>query len=125
MLRFDARKFLSLPVNNGREYLSEDGCGCAKGNFFRASSLSENLEGANLIYLRECVADALPPSILDDNTGYQKVMDRAEKRHLQGRPQYAKLFAVRALRMYKLVEFVGEEVECQTTATPYATSSIS
>jgi hypothetical protein len=37
-LKFDIKKFLELPLNDGRHYLG-DGCGCIKGNFARSSNV--------------------------------------------------------------------------------------
>lgn len=152
MLKFNAKEFLSLPVNDGEDYLDYKGCGCSKGNFARTVGLDKLIQEINynlekafpnnsivgyepLQKARCIIGDILgahnkTPKI---NPLLQKVLDRAEKIHRnefdlkivqytdndvpvyekiihkQGRPQYAKLFLIRALRRFKLVEFVEEE----------------
>lgn len=140
MLKFNAKKFLSLPVNDGNVYLDEKGCGCAKGNFHRAT-----LEGEEVL---------LPDYILGIHAGLKynmtgseyiedalhHVLNRAEIIHMGrvlkfkagnirrdgiGRPQYAKLFLLRALRRFNLVEFVGEEDQCQIVIQKETSSCLS
>jgi hypothetical protein len=131
MLNFDVKKFLSLPLNNGSRLLSDDGCGCIKGNFGVVLGFNKDktairfgirldktirTKEAHILSLADLSlafsADTISQLLLllaSDWAGYhqpllQKILDRGEELLVvDKRPQYAKLFVVRALRMFKFI----------------------
>jgi len=124
-LELDAKKFLSLPLNNGMPYIDRDGvCGCIKGNFARSSNVIPEQMLTNSIiadYLNSMAKHRAPGNIYDfEDKTLSKILHRAEKMLLAPvksiRPQYIKLFVVRALRMLKQIpqENSIKEQLCQT-----------
>jgi hypothetical protein len=147
---FDAKKFLSLPLNSGHQYIStypafsfsnpektdpsSPLCGCIKGNFVRACGIPDDdvsRVASKLLSTRgdACIIIALNPykSILvslqdaqryyvdylkimfpdvyiTTNPRLQSILDHGETLLFQKRPQYAKLFVLRALRMMGYVK---------------------
>lgn len=129
-LQLDVRKLLSLPVNNGTDaFVGSDGCGCAKGNFYRATTSEALSYGEADIDTRRIYCQYVPISeSTNQNKLLQMVLNRAEEIHiglhknetpaerreslqrkkvLPSRPQFAKLWLLRALRMFNLVDFVN------------------
>ena len=99
--KFDVKKFLSLPVNNGKLFIDEDSCGCLKGNFFRAVGINDIRQ---ILAYVSSFHQGSPSSFYQTDPLLLKILDRGEFLHMhKHKPQYAKLFTLRALRMFKLL----------------------
>ena len=126
-LKFDVKKFLAMPINAGDAYLEPCGSyGCLKGDFALCSNVLDFSKKQNVYFSFQ-----LACSIVLDNKQYcynrledwirfsrtvssshlynfdlllSSILDRAENiLILKKKPQYAKLFLVRALRYFKYI----------------------
>lgn len=131
---FDVKKFLSLPLNGGSNYIggSFEGetCGCIKGNFARSM---EKLKSQPEHIINQFCAVTLRNLTMDWDTGKKRsrqrmeslnnnprhiyhinpqlsnILDRSECMLINGKPQLAKLFLIRALRMAGFIPKTTDE----------------
>ena len=151
-LKLNVKEFLAAKVNSGKMFITDDGCGCLKGNFYRSSNSEDVLTVTGIVVENPIMVSRfakeqgeLSTEILLRFGGYeysegifndqvssacrtefpqlQRILDRGESIHMgrtdkyrgtKGRPQFAKLFVLRALRMSGLVELVYDEVPSAT-----------
>ena len=130
-LKLDVKKFLSLPLNDGTRYFDFSGtCGCIKGNFSLCSNMVSIVDSSKTypLSLADVLEYILPVGystnrfigeihFTDPILG--QILNRAEDiLRTHHRPQYAKLFLIRALRMGKYIpqdtEVPSEVKICQT-----------
>jgi hypothetical protein len=131
-LTIDVAKFLSLPLNAGGSYLDIDNkCGCIKGNFARATKELE-VYAQNWVIASQTLSNAMgnkyqnynpknpmhynitknEQHLVNHDAVLSEILDRGEHilRNKQ-RPQFAKLFIVKALRKYGYIEKAKASVE--------------
>ena len=149
-INLDVTKFLSLPLNTGVKFVDFDGvCGCIKGNFYRSipdifswPEHREAVECKNQIYYEnKCVISGedkrispfagsifglaydRPGNIHKTRPELARILDRAEAILIyQRRPQFAKLFLIRALRRFG---FIPQETRNEKTiAVPVCSTSV-
>jgi hypothetical protein len=120
-LKLDVKKFLSLPLNDGTRYFDFSGtcgyitCGCIKGNFSLCSNTVSIVDSSKTypLSLADVLEYILPISLYTNQFDRQihftdpilgQILNRAEDiLRTHHRPQYAKLFLIRALRMGKYI----------------------
>jgi hypothetical protein len=129
-LKLNVKRFLTLPMNGGKQYIkyesmgmdkegvigssaySDTDCGCIKGNFARSSNVMEKLYGKSYIdnvLINERIGQAEFCQynmfhLHKQDRQLCKILDRAEQILMDDKkPQHAKLFLIRALRMFKYI----------------------
>jgi hypothetical protein len=123
---FNVKKFLSLPLNNGKRYIESNGsCGCIKGNFvasldeFHCDSIYYESSDSNYyvpiprMFSRLAVNTSSPEFLQNIDLKMLQILNLAEDILLyREKPQRAKLFLVRALRKYGYIpkETITQEV---------------
>jgi hypothetical protein len=133
-MKFDMKKFLSSPLNDGSTYWNyDDGCGCVKSVFnesleeplvYRSKlSLTETADpgpfmavyGSPTCYVGQPIGGEVIKNI---NKKLKEVLDVGEHILIKGYPQKAKLYVAHMLEKFNLVELINTEVEvkeCQTS----------